>query len=295
MKAVGVWDTVGTLGVPEVKVLGHTLFPSNSKEYSFVDTKVPANLEYAYHALALDEQRQPFGPTIWEYPKADAASRLKLLKQCWFPGMHSHVGGGYRDTSIADISLAWMMTQLARHLTFDPNYTLLQQKQNEQFYSDLHVPMCSWAMGKIEKSDAGLFNTLGGKQSRTPGEYHATDPKTGKPLDRGLANTCEFVHSSVRYRMQQKGPGLAESATVPGEGVYSPVTLNGWQYCAPGQPLPDKNTQLDSTTHEWDDFGKWFVRRDDGSCTFIVEDRIEEGAEEMSLIKAWPGVAETVI
>ncbi|KAK5132837.1 hypothetical protein LTR08_008552 [Meristemomyces frigidus] len=275
VKAIAVWDTVGTLGVPEVNVLGLKLFTSNRKEYSF--------------------QRKTFSPTIWESPKSvagDATARLKLLKQCWFPGVHSNVGGGYPDTSIADITLAWMVTQLARHLTFDPEYVLLQRKQNVRFYADQNVPVCSWAMGQIKKSDAGLLNTLTGRQARTPGEYYATDPVAGTQVGRKLTDTCEFVHPSVRLRIQQKGPGLATSTADPGQGVYSPVTLRGWTYCAPGQLLPDKNLQVDRSTERWGEHGKWIVQRADGSVTFIVEDRVEEGSEDMLLVEAWPGVAE---
>lgn len=296
IKAIGVWDTVGTLGVPQLNVFGYKLFTSSRKEYSFINTEVPANLGYAYQALALDEGRESFSPTIWESPKPGSSSSLKLLKQCWFPGVHSNVGGGYQDTSIADITLAWMISQLGRHLSFDPEYVPLRQKQNEQFYVDHNVPVRSWAMGQIRKSDTGALNTILGRQARTPGEYHATDPTTGKQTDRKLTKTCEFMHPSVRYRIEQKGLGLATSDKDPGQGTYQPVALNDWTYCAPGQPWPKKELRLsEEDADKWEAYGKWIVQRTDGDATFVVEESIEKGSEEMELIGAWPGVAEKVL
>ncbi|KAK6386667.1 hypothetical protein LTR65_008866 [Meristemomyces frigidus] len=295
IKAIAVWDTVGTLGVPEIDVLGLKLFDSTHREYSFVNTEVPANLEYAYQALALDEERKTFSPTVWESPKPGAPSSLQILKQCWFPGVHSNIGGGYQDTSMADITLAWMVSQLQRHLTFNPNYILLQQKQNEKFYVDHNVPVRSWAMGQIWKSDAGVVNTLTGRQARTPGEYHATDPITGKQLARKLTNTREFVHPSVRYRIQQHGLGLATSDDDPGKGSYNPIALDGWTYCPPGEPWRDKDLHFDESADSWDHCGKWIMQRQNGDATFIVEEQVEKGSEEAKLMDAWPGVAEKVL
>lgn len=59
---------------------------------------------------------------------------LKELKQSWFPGVHTTVGGGFQDTSISDLTLAWMMTQLSQFLAFDPGYLVRQSKANEDLY-----------------------------------------------------------------------------------------------------------------------------------------------------------------
>jgi hypothetical protein len=296
IKAIAVWDTVGTLGVPELHVLGLKLFSSNHKEYSFIDTEVPPNFEYAYQALALDEARKSFSPTVWESPKPGSQPSLKLLRQCWFPGVHSSVGGGYADTSIADITLAWMITQLSRHLTFDPAYVPLQQQQNVAYYKDSGIPARSWAMGQIQKTDGGLLNTILGRQTRTPGEYHATDPDTGKELPRFLTDTCEFMHPSVRYRIQQKGPGLAKSSSDPGQGTYQPAALKNWEYVEAGKSLESvEGLSGVQDVRRWDEYGKWIVRRSDGKTTFIVEEKIGSGTEEMVLLDAWPGVAQKVL
>ena len=100
----------------------------NVKPFSFVNCKVSKQVEHAFHALAIDERRGPFSPTLWEQP--DAPNVLKVLKQCWFPGVHSNVGGWYPDAGQANISLAWMVSQLEDTdggiLTFDPDYLYVE-------------------------------------------------------------------------------------------------------------------------------------------------------------------------
>ena len=56
---VGVWDTVGALGIP-FSLMG--LFESKDE---FYDTKMGSNVSFARHALAIDEQLEDFLPTVW--------------------------------------------------------------------------------------------------------------------------------------------------------------------------------------------------------------------------------------
>lgn len=103
IKFAGVWDTVGAMGIP-ISFLG--LF---SDKDEFYDTKLGSNVDYARHALAIDEQRRDFEPTVWT-PRSGLD-----LKQVWFLGAHSDVGGGYAADRgggrLADIPLAWMMKE----------------------------------------------------------------------------------------------------------------------------------------------------------------------------------------
>lgn len=75
---------IGALGIPTIGP-----FPPQHREYAFINTRLPTNVEYAYQALALDEHRKAFIPTLWEQPSGP--SSLKVLRQCWFPGVHSNV------------------------------------------------------------------------------------------------------------------------------------------------------------------------------------------------------------
>lgn len=103
IKYVGVWDTVGSLGVP-ISVFGFL-----NEKHLFHDTKIGPNIECARHALAIDERRDDFQPTIWKQKRA------MDLKQVWFAGVHCDVGGGYKPgpkkESLADIPLKWIVDE----------------------------------------------------------------------------------------------------------------------------------------------------------------------------------------
>lgn len=103
---IGVWDTVGALGVP---VLGprwlKPIVTRLNHRWEFHDTKLSTRVDGAFHALAIDERRAAFKPTLWhQQPGADGQE----LKQVWFTGVHCDIGGGYPDTSLSDIALLWM-------------------------------------------------------------------------------------------------------------------------------------------------------------------------------------------
>src|SRR5947209_16382948 len=100
IRCIAVWDTVGALGVP----IG-ALKSINEKEFQFLDTTLSPVVKFAFHALAVDEHRGPFQPTLWE---ADPAPGQTLV-QAWFAGAHSDIGGGYPEHGLSDIALVWLM------------------------------------------------------------------------------------------------------------------------------------------------------------------------------------------
>lgn len=100
IKFIGVWDTVGALGIPLRGMRWLT-----RGEHQFHDTELSGVVENAYHALAIDERRAPFAPTLWMYkPKPG-----QTIEQMWFCGVHSDVGGGYPERGLSDITLDWMV------------------------------------------------------------------------------------------------------------------------------------------------------------------------------------------
>jgi hypothetical protein len=73
----------------------------------------------SYQALAIDERRREFPPTLWTPPSPPVAGQT--LQQVWFSGVHCDVGGGYPETDLSDITLSWMMGQATKlGLQFDP-------------------------------------------------------------------------------------------------------------------------------------------------------------------------------
>ena len=94
IKFLGVFDTVGALGVPFP--LFRRLFGS---AYEFLNTGLRQNNEYAFHALAIDEHRKAFAPTLWSNQVATSARPrpIERTEQRWFVGAHANVGGGFFD------------------------------------------------------------------------------------------------------------------------------------------------------------------------------------------------------
>lgn len=110
---LGVWDTVGALGVP--RVFDYRWIPRFSTKYQFHDTRLAPCVTYAYHAMAIDEQRAPYCVTLWtdhDRPVVPGTT-VGEVEQRWFPGAHADVGGGYPDDLLPDPTLAWMADKAA--------------------------------------------------------------------------------------------------------------------------------------------------------------------------------------
>lgn len=112
---LGVWDTVGSLGIPaDFGVLG--LF--DPSKYRFYNTRLSDRVIHARHAVALDEYRGPFAPTLWK--TRDDVGGL-TFRQVWFPGNHGNIGGSATDRGLSDGALEWMISQAQDcGLTFNP-------------------------------------------------------------------------------------------------------------------------------------------------------------------------------
>jgi uncharacterized protein (DUF2235 family) len=109
IRCIGVWDTVGALGIPIGGKLGWLL----SNIWGFHDVTLSGRVDRAFQALAVDERRGPFVPTLWtQQPGAKAAGQL--MEQVWFTGVHSDVGGGaaWTERGIATVTLRWMINRV---------------------------------------------------------------------------------------------------------------------------------------------------------------------------------------
>jgi uncharacterized protein (DUF2235 family) len=111
VKYLGVWDTVGALGVP-ARYRALTFF---NRQYQFHDTELSSLVLSGRHAVATDEQRSDFTPSLWSNLEAmnaaagaDPASADAPYQERWFPGVHCGVGGGGDKRGLSDQSLAWV-------------------------------------------------------------------------------------------------------------------------------------------------------------------------------------------
>lgn len=116
IKYLGVWDTVGSLGIPKRYTLG--VF---NKKHQFHDTSLSMFVERAWHAVAIDEHRLDFEPTLWDNTAAlntesgvPDSSDIAPYQQKWFPGVHGAVGGGGLRRGLSDQALDWIWDG-ARH------------------------------------------------------------------------------------------------------------------------------------------------------------------------------------
>ena len=96
---------MGSLGIP----VGGIPFPGFSKFYHFHDTELSNHVHHAYHAIATNEYREPYFPTLWTR-LADSQPRPADLpvEQRWFIGAHSDIGGGYQDGSLQTLPASWL-------------------------------------------------------------------------------------------------------------------------------------------------------------------------------------------
>jgi len=113
IRFIGVWDTVGALGVPDdLEILN---FLDNKAKWEFHDTTLGLNVKTARHAMAIDEIRSSFSITRWSNAKQSDGKEAKHpdAQEIWFPGVHSNVGGGYGSCDLSDGSLLWMIEESA--------------------------------------------------------------------------------------------------------------------------------------------------------------------------------------
>lgn len=190
-----------------------------SREYQFYDTSLNDCIENAFQALALDEQRAPFAPALWEKPRNSTTN----LKQVWFPGVHSNVGGGYDDAEIANITLAWMISRMEQFIDFRMDYMMQIYQLNKQYYRSTGQRARWWSFGEIYNSMMGIYS-LAGRRTRTPGNYFRSDPYDGRMTTKRLKNTNEYIHSSVRSRVGLGGPGAED------RGRYDCKALEDWNF-----------------------------------------------------------------
>lgn len=102
IEAIAVWDTVGSLGIP----LG-SFKQLNRYLWGFHDTRLASNVKRGFQALAIDEHRADFIPTLWS-PKLEVH---QSIEQRWFAGSHGDVGGGTEST-LSTHSFQWIIDSL---------------------------------------------------------------------------------------------------------------------------------------------------------------------------------------
>ncbi|KDQ52682.1 hypothetical protein JAAARDRAFT_198035 [Jaapia argillacea MUCL 33604] len=119
IECIGVFDTVGSVDPlkPVVNALG------------LRDNHLLPNVKLALHALALHENRDNFMCTLWERgpieptdPVLNHIWKTQVLKQVWFSGNHTDVGGGYMNHEKSDLVLFWMAGEIDQIVDLDHDF-----------------------------------------------------------------------------------------------------------------------------------------------------------------------------
>ncbi len=152
--------------------------------YGFLDTSLHANVEAAYHALAIDERRRPFVPTLWT-----TFAPGQEVEQVWFAGVHGDVGGGYAETGLSDITLGWMIAKAsAKGLVFDAaalaRYVPPQAAHALDRMHDSWSPL--WGFPRIRAIPAGaaISNSAALRREHRP-DYRPPNLPAAFPADPG--------------------------------------------------------------------------------------------------------------
>ena len=243
IKMVGVWDTVGSIGLP----IGN--FPGiSSRTLRFHNTRLSKIVEHSYHALALDEYRSPYWAVLWTHwlhkqPKEedkDPADDNRWVEQRWFAGAHSNVGGGYRDDLLPQRPLDWIQRKAIKcDLNFRSTLEL-----SHTWEDDLHIP----PVDSYSKFLAGIWSNIRKpyirwvqsdpvekipKREQTPparpGWVHTVNERVDYSVFRRCALHPEYCSRSLNEWLERKQLDLKHILANPKryEHLWSPVSQPG--------------------------------------------------------------------
>ncbi|KAF8632637.1 hypothetical protein AX15_001836 [Amanita polypyramis BW_CC] len=166
VRCICVFDTVSSVGLPEEV----SMTPPIHSLFGLSDKTLGKHIERAYQALALDEDRVDFNCVKFVQTEA-CRQKGQSLKQCWFSGSHSDVGGGFPVHDLANLTMMWMVGQVSDILSLDADYL--------RGSSEIVAP---WGKQAPHNPRTGIFSIA----SATPRPLPSLDP-----------DTQESVHPSV--------------------------------------------------------------------------------------------------
>ena len=190
VRFIGVWDTVDAVGAPFNigEFINRYIYA-----FKFRTTTLDRRVECGRHALALDEEREAFTPVLWDETGAPEGK----IKQVWFAGVHSNVGGGYPRQGMSLEPLEWMMAEAhAEGLRF-----VSGDRENYYIHADVN--------DKMYDPRAGL------------GIFYRWQPRDVEALRNGIASGPALVHRSVFERIARNTEGYVPGSIPPELAVVS--------------------------------------------------------------------------
>jgi len=220
INALGVFDTVGSLGLPKELSFSHKI----KRLFGFRDKHLGEHIEHAFHAMALNETRADFDVNKFEQSQK-GREKGQVLKQVWFAGSHSDIGGGWQAHDLADITLTWMASNIEPMLALDLDY--LRQ---------IPQPVAAWGQLLPHDSRTGIFHLGHAIQRTLP-----TKPNTV---------TNETVHPSTMHQTVEYPQLMANVNECPELlGTLSPLEeslKDAWPY-VPGKYTSEEESYESET------------------------------------------------
>ncbi|MEY3760080.1 MAG: hypothetical protein RIR39_1571 [Pseudomonadota bacterium] len=154
---IGCFDTVAALGMSQLPIVDKIIDKIPAFKHDFHNFKLSPSVIRAYHALAIDDERKTFFPILWTGQDENKKQAGQRVTQVWFCGMHTDVGGGYKEQNLSDIPLVWMLEKATK-------YGLLLYIPNDP--KKIHINIAEDADGVMHNSRAGGFNHLYRQETR---------------------------------------------------------------------------------------------------------------------------------
>ncbi|HLF16584.1 MAG TPA: DUF2235 domain-containing protein [Candidatus Thermoplasmatota archaeon] len=197
---LGVWDTVGALGIP-IRWFSPARWHKKRK-YAFYNTDLGDGVKCALHAIAVDEKRGAFAPTLWQRHEDRPLKKGHVAEQVWFAGTHSDVGGGNEDAGLSDVTLEWMVERVDHHtdLAFLDEWRTLDPHWNVKG-NPLGVLHESRSLGYLVSYPLPFQRIIAGKDSWTRRFFRSRN----LPKENHLF-VNEGIHARVLHRFGKEAP-----------------------------------------------------------------------------------------
>lgn len=171
VRVLGLWDTVEALGVPDY---GSRWRHRNGIKPKFVDIDVPnplygdqlCNVELAYHALSIDDNREwiftPLPLTRKHLFASCPGGAGAKVREVWFSGAHSDVGGGYSGSLLSGVSLNWMLNNLRGEGILPPDARVAEDRYGSShnpdtfFYREVSRNIASYVMSEVDAQNGPM-------------------------------------------------------------------------------------------------------------------------------------------
>jgi uncharacterized protein (DUF2235 family) len=190
---IGVWDTVGALGIPAgVGGPFEWLRIFTKGRYQFHDLALSGIVRRGYQAVGIDERRKPYAPALW----ADIPKEGQRIEQVWCTGVHMDIGGGYEDARLSNIAFLWMKEKAVEcGVAFDEEYIAKQVA-------------AGWN-GTLHNSRTGIFRFMQA-ELRSMGEGKGANEEIHPAVVHRFKNDPTYKPANVAEYLAKPSPVVAK-------------------------------------------------------------------------------------